>query len=108
MGDFVFVSGQIGLDPATGALVSGGVAEETDRAMKNLAAILAAADASFEGVVKTTIYLVDMGDFEKVNEVYAKYFVKSYPARATVAVAGLPRGARVEIDAVVTSPAPMP
>jgi 2-iminobutanoate/2-iminopropanoate deaminase len=102
---FVFASGQIPLDPATGELVEGGIEEQTRRVMENLKAVLLAAGAKpdpFGPVVKTTVYLVDLGDFAKVNEVYASYF-RSHappPARATVQVAALPRGARVEIDAI--------
>jgi 2-iminobutanoate/2-iminopropanoate deaminase len=98
-GDLVFLSGQIPLDPATGELVSGGIEEQTRRVMNNLGAVLAAAGASFENVVKTTIYLADLGDFPAVNGVYASYFGQPAPARATVQVAALPKGARVEIDA---------
>ena len=100
LGQWLFLSGQIGLDPATGELVSGGVVPETARVLDNLRAVLEAAGGSFENVVRTTIYLTDLGDFSRVNEVYASCFRAPYPARATVGVAALPRGARVEIDAV--------
>jgi len=103
-GDLVFLSGQIPLDPATGDLVSGGIEEQTRRVMNNLGAVLAAAGASFENVVKTTIYLADLGDFAAVNGVYASYFGQPAPARATVQVAALPKGARVEIDATARVP----
>lgn len=98
----IWLSGQIPLDPASGQLVDGGIEPQTRRVMENLRAVLAAAGASFEHVVRTTIYLVDLGDFAKVNDVYASYFPAQQPppARATVQVAALPRGARVEIDAV--------
>lgn len=96
----LWLSGQIPLDPATGELVAGDVAAQTARVMENLGAVLAAAGAGFEHVVRCTIYLVDLGDFAKVNEVYARSFQRDPPARATVQVAALPRGARVEIDAV--------
>lgn len=96
----LWLSGQIPLDPATGELVRGDVTAETARVMENLAAVLAAAGAGFEHVVRCTIYLADLGDFARVNEVYGRYFAADPPARATVQVAGLPRGARVEIDAV--------
>ena len=99
-GSFVFVSGQIGLDPQSGTLVPGGTEAETERVLLNLDAILAAAGASFADVMRTTIYLVDLGDFARVNEIYARHFAAPFPARATVGVAALPRGARVEIDAV--------
>jgi 2-iminobutanoate/2-iminopropanoate deaminase len=101
-GDLVFTSGQIALDPATGALTGGGdVKAETHRVMKNLEAVLAASGSSFARVVKTTIYLADLGDFQVVNEIYGSYFENvPPPARSTVQVAALPRGARVEIDLV--------
>ena len=96
----VYLSGQIPLDPATGELVKGTIEEETERVMQNLGAVLAAAGAGFHDVVRTTIFLADLADFAKVNEVYGRRFPSSPPARATVQVAALPRGARVEIDAV--------
>ncbi len=99
-GRLVFCSGQIPLDPRTGELVKGTIEEETRRVMENLKAVLAAAGASFGQVVKTTIFLADLADFAKVNEVYGGYLGAVPPARATVQVAALPRGARVEIDAV--------
>jgi 2-iminobutanoate/2-iminopropanoate deaminase len=99
-GDLVFLSGQIGLDPASGHLVSGGTAAEAEQVLKNLAAVLAAAGLSFAHVVRTTIYLVDLADFAAVNEIYARHVREPYPARATVGVAALPKGARVEIDAI--------
>ena len=99
-GGLVFCSGQIGLDPESGQLVPGGIGAETRRVLANLTAVLAAAGASFADVVKTTIYLVDLADFARVNEIYGAYFSEPYPARATVGVSELPRGARVEIDAV--------
>jgi 2-iminobutanoate/2-iminopropanoate deaminase len=98
-GELVFTAGQIGLDPATGELV-GGVAEQADRALRNLTAILDAAGTSPERVIKTTVFLADMGDFAAMNEVYARHFSQPFPARSTVAVAGLPKGALVEIEAV--------
>lgn len=99
-GDLVFLSGQIPLHPETGELVSGTIEDETRRVLDNLAAVLAAAGASFDTVVKTTIYLTDLGDFAAVNGVYGERFTVAAPARATVGVASLPRGARVEIDAI--------
>jgi len=99
-GDLVFLSGQIGLDPATGTLVAGGTAAEAERVLSNLEAVLAAAGLAFADVVRTTIYLVDLADFAAVNEVYQRHVREPYPARATVGVAALPRGARVEIDAI--------
>jgi 2-iminobutanoate/2-iminopropanoate deaminase len=100
-GDFLFVSGQIPIDPTTGALVpSGDVADQAHRVLKNLGAILEAAGASYKQVVKTTVYLADMGDFAVVNEVYAGYFPAPAPARATIQAARLPRDVRVEIDLI--------
>ena len=99
-GDLVFCAGQVGLDPATGALVPGGVGPETARVLENLAAVLAATGLGLADVVKTTVYLVDLAEFAAVNEVYGRYFAAPYPARATVQVAALPAGARVEIEAV--------
>lgn len=99
-GGFLFVSGQIPLDPATGALVSGSIADETRRVFGNLKAILEAAGATFDNVVKTTVYLSDMADFSAMNAVYATYFSDPAPARATVQAAALPKGVRVEIDLI--------
>jgi 2-iminobutanoate/2-iminopropanoate deaminase len=104
VGAMVFCSGQIALDPATGELISGDVVAQTRRVLDNLGAVLAAAGASFGDVTRTTIYLTDMGDFARVNEVYAERFGERPPARATVAVAGLPRNARIEIDAIAVLP----
>lgn len=101
-GDLVFTAGQIGLDPATGELLDG-VAEQAERALRNLTAILDAAGTSLERVIKTTVFLSDMGDFATVNEVYARHFSSPFPARSTVAVAGLPKGALVEIEAIALS-----
>jgi 2-iminobutanoate/2-iminopropanoate deaminase len=99
-GALVFVAGQIGLDPGTRELVEGGVEEQADRALRNIRAIIDAAGLSMSDVVKTTILLADIADFEVVNAVYARYVSDPPPARATYAVAALPRGARVEIEAV--------
>ena len=99
-GGLLFCSGQIPLDPVSGELVQGDIAQETERVMENLAAVLDAGGSGFERVVKTTVFLVDMADFPIVNEVYGRYFPQHKPARATVAVAALPRGARVEVEAV--------
>ena len=101
-GDLVFCSGQVGLDPASGRLVPGGVAAEAARALESLAAVLSAAGLGLGDIVKTTVYLVDLAEFAAVNEVYARYFHAPYPARATVGVAALPAGARVGIEAVAT------
>jgi 2-iminobutanoate/2-iminopropanoate deaminase len=99
----VFVSGQIPLDPTTGQMVGGDVTAQTARVIENLKAILAAADCTFADVVRTTIYLVDLGHFAVVNDLYARSFVAPYPARVTVQVAALPRGALVEIDAIAVA-----
>jgi 2-iminobutanoate/2-iminopropanoate deaminase len=99
-GGFLFTAGQVGFDPATGELVDGGIAEQTTRVLENVRAILRAADLDLGSVVKTTVFLVDMADFARMNEVYAGAFGDHRPARSTVAVAALPRGARVEIEAV--------
>ena len=97
---FLFTAGQIALDPASGELVAGGIFEQTTRAMENLGAILTAAGSSFSQVVKTTVFLVDMADFKEMNEVYGRVFGAHRPARSTVAVAALPRGARVEVEVI--------
>jgi 2-iminobutanoate/2-iminopropanoate deaminase len=99
-GDLVFTAGQVGIDPASGDLVDGGAAEQAERALRNLTAVLDAAGTSPERVIKTTIFLADMADFAQVNEVYARHFSPPFPARSTVAVAGLPKGARVEVEAI--------
>ncbi len=93
----LYISGQIALDPITGILMTETIEQQSHLVMKNLEAILEAADMNFNHVVKTTIFLMDMNDFAKVNEVYASYFEKDFPARETVQVAGLPRGVAVEI-----------
>lgn len=99
-GGLVFCSGQIGLDPDTGAMVEGGVEAQAERALLNLAAVLEAAGGTLASVVKATLYLTDMGDFAAVNEVYARAFGDHRPARVAVAVAGLPKGGLVEVEAV--------
>jgi 2-iminobutanoate/2-iminopropanoate deaminase len=99
-GGFIFLSGQIPTDPQTGTFVAGGIAEQTEQVLKNLAAVLEAAGASLASVVKTTVFLVDMNDFTAMNEVYARFFTENPPARATVEAARLPRDARVEIEAI--------
>lgn len=96
----VFCSGQIPIDPATGEFVSEDVSEQTEQVFKNLAAVLEAAGASLESVVKTMVFLADMNDFAAMNEVYGRYFVTNKPARATVQAARLPRDARVEIECI--------
>jgi 2-iminobutanoate/2-iminopropanoate deaminase len=100
VGDLVFTSGQIPIDPATGVFVEGGIAEQTEQVLRNLAEVLRAAGTSLEAVVKTTVFLADMDDFAAMNEVYARYFSNEPPARSTVQAARLPRDARVEIDAI--------
>jgi 2-iminobutanoate/2-iminopropanoate deaminase len=99
---FAFLSGQIPLDPATGQLIEGDVAAQTVRVLENLKAVLEACGSSLEKVVKTTVYLKDMGDFVVMNEMYAGYFPENPPARATVEAARLPRDVRVEIDCIAT------
>jgi 2-iminobutanoate/2-iminopropanoate deaminase len=96
----VYTAGQVALDPTSGELVGTSVAEQTEQVLKNIAAVLAASGASLGQVVKTTVYLADMADFAAMNEVYARHFGGHRPARSTVQAAGLPKGARVEIDAV--------
>lgn len=96
----LFSSGQIGLDPATMEMVQGGVKEQAERVLLNLSAVLRGAGLGLADVVKTTVYLVDMQDFEAMNEVYARHFSDALPARTTIAAAGLPRNAKVEIDVV--------
>ncbi len=97
---FVFVSGQVPLDPASGELVVGTIGDQTRRVMENVGAVLTAAGASFENVVKVTAYLTDMGDFPEFNDAYAGFFGEEPPARATFAVAALPKGANVEVECV--------
>ena len=99
-GGFVFASGQIPIDPQTGEFVSGGIAEQTEQVLKNLSALLEASGSSLAQVVKTTVFLADMKEFAAMNEVYGRFFTSEPPARATVAAAGLPKDARVEIEAI--------
>ncbi len=99
-GDLVFVAGQVGIDPATGQIVEGGIEEQTERAMRNIAAIVEEAGSSMENLLRCGIFLADWDDFGRVNEVYARHVGTEPPARATVQVAYLPSGALVEIDAV--------
>jgi 2-iminobutanoate/2-iminopropanoate deaminase len=99
-GNLLFLSGQIPLDPATGQLVEGDIRAQTTRVLQNIGELLRAAGVDFANVVRTTIFLSDLGDFATVNEIYATYFSEPYPARATVQVARLPRDVRVEIDAI--------
>jgi 2-iminobutanoate/2-iminopropanoate deaminase len=99
-GDLVFVSGQLGIDPAQGQVVEGGIVPQTEQVMKNLSAILGEAGCSLDDVVMTSIYLIDLQDFQAMNEVYASHLTEPYPARATVQIAALPSGARIEIAVV--------
>ena len=101
-GNLLFTAGQIAIDPATGQVVAGDVTAQTERVIRNLTAVLASAGATWADVVKTTVYLQDMADFPKVNDVYGRMIGDARPARSTVQVAGLPRGVLVEIDAVAT------
>ena len=103
-GNLLFISGQVPFDPATGALVSGDIAAQTEQVMRNVGALLTAAGAGFEHVVRTTVFLADLNDFAAMNETYAKFVVDPPPARATVQVARLPRDARIEIDAIAVIP----
>ena len=100
VGDLVFVAGQLGVSPETGDLVGEGVAEQTEQALANMAAILAAAGSGLDKLVKTTVFLLDLTDFGAMNEVYARHVGDRPPARSTVEIAGLPTGARVEIEAI--------
>ncbi len=100
MGNFVFCSGQIALDPVSGQVVGGDVKGQAVQVMKNIEAVLKAADMKFENVIKTTIFLTNMNDFTAVNEIYGQYFKTQPPARSTVAVAGLPKGVQVEIEVI--------
>jgi 2-iminobutanoate/2-iminopropanoate deaminase len=102
-GTLTFLSGQVPLDPTTGEMVQGDIVRQTERVMENLRAVLKAAGIDFGHVVRCTIFLADLRDFAQVNEVYARYFQSAPPARSTVQVAALPRGARVEIDAIAVS-----
>jgi len=99
-GNFVFASGQIPIDPKTGEFVAGGIAEQTEQVMRNLAALLEAAGSGLDRIIKTTVFLADMNDFAAMNEVYGRFFKENPPARATVQAARLPRDARVEIEAI--------
>lgn len=100
---FVYCSGQVPLDPRSGELVGGSIADQTRRCLENLSAVLSAAGASLDDVVKVTAFLLDMGDFPEFNEAYSEFFGDEPPARATVAVAGLPKGAEVEIECIATA-----
>jgi 2-iminobutanoate/2-iminopropanoate deaminase len=99
-GNLLFLSGSIPLDPVSGQLVDGGITEQTTRVMENIEALLGAAGADFNHVVRTTVFMVDLGEFAAMNEVYASYFTAPYPARSTVQVVKLPKDVRVEIDVI--------
>ena len=99
-GDLVFVSGQLGIDPEGGHVVQGGIVEQTEQVMKNLSAILEEAGSSLDDVLMTSIFLVDLDDFPAMNEVYARHLSEPYPARATVQIAALPSGARIEVAVI--------
>lgn len=103
-GEFLFTAGQIALDPATGTMVGGGIVEQTERVMANLTAVLAAAGATWHDVVKTTVYLIELADFATFNDVYGRHLGGARPARSTVQVAALPRGALVEVEAIARVP----
>lgn len=100
VGNMLFLSGSIPLDPASGQLVEGGIKEQTTRVMENIKGLLAAAGADFNNIVRTTVFMVDLGEFAAMNEVYASYFAAPYPARSTVQVVKLPKDVRVEIDVI--------
>ena len=100
VGNLLFLSGSIPLDPVSGQLVEGGIKEQTTRVMENIKALLAAAGADFSKIARTTVFMVDLGEFEAMNEVYSSYFTAPYPARSTVQVVKLPRDVRVEIDVI--------
>ena len=103
-GDFLFCSGQIPIDPVSGDLIHGDIQAQTRQALENVKAILDHEKLAFADVVKTTVYLIDLADFGAMNQVYARYFQAAYPARSTVQVAGLPKGARIEIEVIVYYP----
>lgn len=107
-GNLVFASGQIPIDPTTGQFVAGGIVEQTEQVLRNLTAVFAAADVEMSQITKTTVFLVDMDDFNAMNEVYGRFFPEDPPARATVQAARLPRDARVEIEAIAVVSEPRP
>ncbi|MEP7358296.1 MAG: RidA family protein [Anaerolineales bacterium] len=106
VGDFIFTAGQLGLDPQTGQMVEGGIQAQTRQVWHNLAAVLEAAGSSLANVVKTTVFMQDLGEFAQMNTVYAEFFPDTRPARSTVQVAALPRGALVEIECIALAAAP--
>ena len=104
VGNLVFLSGQIGIDPNTGNIVAGGVAAETRQVMANIRAVLEKANLTFANIIKTTIFLANLADFTEVNQIYAEYFTKDFPARSTVEVKALPKGVKIEIEAIAEKP----
>lgn len=102
--NLVFLSGQIGIDPNTGNIVAGGVAAETRQVMANIRAVLEKANLTLADIIKTTIFLANLADFTEVNQIYAEYFTKDFPARSTVEVKSLPKGAKIEIEAIAEKP----
>lgn len=100
VGNLVFLSGQIGIDPKTGNLVTGGIVAETRQVMNNIRAVLAEANLTFENIIKVTIFLSNLADFAEVNQIYSEFFPKDFPARSTVGVQALPKGAKVEIEVI--------
>ena len=102
IGDFLYTSGQIALDPESGIFLSGEIEEETEQTLKNISAILQADGLNLENVIKTTVYLSDLSHFSRMNQIYEKYFSKNKPARACVQVAALPKGAKIEVDAIAS------
>ncbi|MEO0093695.1 MAG: RidA family protein [candidate division WOR-3 bacterium] len=103
IGNLIFFSGQIGIDPNTGNLVSGGVGAETRQVMANIKALLTKANLTFSNIIKTTIFLTNLSDFTEVNQIYSEYFTRDFPARSTVAVNALPKGAKIEIEVIAQS-----
>ncbi len=103
VGNSLYCAGQIPLDPATGELIEGDVTAQTERVLQNLAGVLRANGFTFANVVKTTVFLTDLANFGKMNEVYARYFAEPFPARSTIQVAGLPKGSQVEIEAIAVA-----
>ena len=101
LGDFVYISGQIPVDPASGEIVAGGIQEQTHQVLKNIEALLAEMNLEMRHIVKTTVFMTDLGEFNAMNEIYATYFDRPYPARSTVQVGALPKGAKVEIECLV-------
>uniref|UniRef100_A0A7C6A8R9 RidA family protein n=1 Tax=candidate division WOR-3 bacterium TaxID=2052148 RepID=A0A7C6A8R9_UNCW3 len=100
VGNLIFLSGQIGIDPNTGELVAGGVLAETRQVMNNIGAILAKINLSFDNIIKTTIFLTNLADFAQVNQIYAEYFKQDFPARSTIEVKALPKGAKIKIEVI--------